>query len=89
MTRKAQEPTEITAMAFARFLARGLNRQDAATYVGVSATHFDAMVRDGLMPQPKVSGARVIWDRAKLDAFFAALPDRGDEAAGNSFADWQ
>ena len=32
---------------------RGLSRVQAAAYVGVSATLFDAMVSDGSMPGPK------------------------------------
>jgi len=42
--------------------------------VGVSPTLFDAMVKDGRMPQPKRINSRTIWDRARLDEAFAALP---------------
>jgi predicted DNA-binding transcriptional regulator AlpA len=54
---------------------RGLSRAQAAAYVGVGTTLFDAMVRDGRMPAPFKIGARVIWDRRKLDAAFDALSD--------------
>jgi predicted DNA-binding transcriptional regulator AlpA len=57
---------------------RGLSRANAAAYVGVSASLFDAMVRDGRMPQPKRINSRVVWDRWELDAAFDALSDRAE-----------
>lgn len=63
---------------------RGLSRVEAATYVGVSPTHFDELVDDGRMPQPKLIGRRKIWDRLRLDSAFAALPDEaGDDRWGH------
>lgn len=58
---------------------RGLSRVEAAAYVGVSLSMFDAMVTDGRMPKPKHINSRRIFDRHALDAAFAALPD-GEEA---------
>lgn len=55
---------------------RGLSREQAAAYFGVSAGTFDAMVRDGRAPGPKVINSRLVWDRVALDAAFDALPDR-------------
>jgi predicted DNA-binding transcriptional regulator AlpA len=66
----------------ASFLPRGLRRDDAAFYVGVSPATFDEMVKDGRMPQPKRVGKRTIWDRRQLDAYFEDLPDR------NGGSDW-
>jgi hypothetical protein len=60
-------------------LPGGLSRQVAAEYIGVGTTLFDAMVRDGRMPQPFRVGARVIWDRHKLDAAFDALSDQDED----------
>jgi predicted DNA-binding transcriptional regulator AlpA len=54
---------------------RGLSRDDAARYIGVGPSKFDAMVSDGLMPRPKRIGSRVVWDRLKIDAAFSDLPD--------------
>jgi len=54
---------------------RGLNRVEAAQYVGVSASLFDVMVKDGRMPEPKRINTRKVWDRKKLDQCFEALPD--------------
>ncbi len=56
---------------------RGLQREFAAGYVGISATKFDELVRDGRMPAPKRIDARKVWDRAALDRAFDALPDEG------------
>jgi predicted DNA-binding transcriptional regulator AlpA len=54
---------------------RGLSRLEAAEYLGVSATLFDQLVRDGRMPPPKRINARTVWDRKRLDAAFEAIPD--------------
>lgn len=57
---------------------RGLSRGEAAAYLGVSASLFDAMVKDGRMPPPKRINSRCIWDRTKIDRAFEAIP--GDDA---------
>jgi predicted DNA-binding transcriptional regulator AlpA len=54
---------------------RGLNREEAARYIGVGATKFDEMVADRRMPRPKRVDGRVIWDRVKLDIAFTDLPE--------------
>lgn len=54
---------------------RGLSRVQAAAYVGVSPTLFDAMVDDGRMPRPVRINSRTVWDRLQLDEAFAALSD--------------
>jgi len=54
---------------------RGLSRDEAARYIGVSPSKFDEMVSTGLMPRPKRIGSRVVWDRLKLEAAFSDLPD--------------
>jgi predicted DNA-binding transcriptional regulator AlpA len=58
---------------------RGLDRVQAAQYVGISPGHFDKQVTAGRFPRPKLIGGRIVWDRHALDAAFAALPD-GDDA---------
>lgn len=57
---------------------RGLNREEAARYIGVGTTKFDELVRDGRMPQGKRVDGRVVWDRYKIDASFTDLPDIAD-----------
>jgi predicted DNA-binding transcriptional regulator AlpA len=58
---------------------RGLNRTQAAAYIGVSASLFDEMVKDGRMPAPKRINARTVWDWMALDEAFTALPDSANE----------
>jgi predicted DNA-binding transcriptional regulator AlpA len=53
---------------------RGLCREAAAEYVGVSPGKFDEMVHDRRMPRPKRIDARNVWDIRELDVAFAALP---------------
>jgi hypothetical protein len=59
---------------------RGLSRERAAAYIGVSASLFDILVKDGRMPGPKHINARTVWDRLQLDAAFVALPSNDDPA---------
>jgi predicted DNA-binding transcriptional regulator AlpA len=59
-------------------MKRGLSREEAAAYIGVGTSKFDALVADGRMPQPKIIDARRIWDVRQLDAAFDALPSVGD-----------
>lgn len=56
---------------------RGLRREEAAAYIGVSPTLFDEMVSDGRMPKPKRINARTVWDIRRLDLAFDAIG--GDE----------
>jgi predicted DNA-binding transcriptional regulator AlpA len=58
---------------------RGLSREQAAAYVGVGLTKFDAMVEDGRMPKPKRVDRRKVWDIRALDLAFDDLP--GDDAS--------
>jgi len=55
---------------------RGLNRCEAAAYIGVSPSLFDLMVKDGRMPKPKQVNARTVWDLRRLDLAFDALPEQ-------------
>jgi hypothetical protein len=58
-----------------QYAPRGLRREAAAGWIGMSPTKFDELVRDGLMPRgKKVRGCRV-WDRYALDIAFDNLPD--------------
>jgi predicted DNA-binding transcriptional regulator AlpA len=58
---------------------RGLSRVESAKHIGVSATLFDELVKDGRMPQPKRINARTVWDVRQLDVAFDALPSDGDD----------
>jgi hypothetical protein len=61
-------------------MPRGLSRAEAASYVGISPTMFDALVKDGRMPPPKRINARTVWDIRQLDDAFDALSNDEDEA---------
>lgn len=69
----------MSGRAFTLSEKRGLSRDEAASYVGVSPGTFDAMVEDGRMPKPKPVNRRKVWDRIQLDAHFDALPNEGDK----------
>ncbi|MGY2053254.1 helix-turn-helix transcriptional regulator [Methylobacterium sp. JK268] len=60
---------------------RGLRREEAARYVGVSPSKFDEMARDGLVPRGKKVGGCVLWDLRRLDVALDAL--LGEDEASN------
>jgi hypothetical protein len=64
---------------------RGLSREEAAVYVGVSPGKFDQLVADHRMPRPFLIDSRKVWDVRELDLSFDALPR--DDAGGNSWGD--
>lgn len=53
---------------------RGLPRTDAAFYIGCSPRMFDGMVKNCLMPSPRLIGTKKVWDRDELDECFWDLP---------------
>jgi predicted DNA-binding transcriptional regulator AlpA len=63
---------------------RGLNREQAAAYIGVGLSKFDAMVEDGRMPKPKRVDRRKVWDIRALDLAFDDLPGDG----GREINEW-
>jgi len=63
---------------------RGLRREEAAEYIGVSVGKFDEMVTDGRMPQPKRIDARKVWDLRAVDRAFDALGSSADD----EFNEW-
>jgi predicted DNA-binding transcriptional regulator AlpA len=54
---------------------RGLNRDYAASYIGIGTSLFDALVAEGRMPKPKLINNRKVWDRQELDIAFNKLPN--------------
>lgn len=66
---------------------RGLQRLEAAQYVGVGATKFDEMVVDGRMPPPRRIDGRKVWDIRDLDLAFDGLPREDSPSLVNSWAD--
>jgi predicted DNA-binding transcriptional regulator AlpA len=49
---------------------RGLSREEAATYIGVSPSLFDQLVKSGAMPKPIHIKSRTVWDVHQLDEYF-------------------
>jgi predicted DNA-binding transcriptional regulator AlpA len=74
-SKMAKQPNNVLPQSLA---PRGLSREQAAAYVGISPSLFDMLVKDGRMPGPKRINSRVIWDRLKLEAAFEALADTED-----------
>jgi predicted DNA-binding transcriptional regulator AlpA len=62
---------------------RGLSRDEAAMYIGISPSKFDELVADGTMPGPVHIGSRKLWDIRRLDLAFDALP--GENSTPNSW----
>lgn len=60
---------------------RGLERVQAAAYVGLSPSKFDELVKDGRMPRAKRADGKKVWDVRALDRAFDALPDDGPDDA--------
>ena len=65
---------------------RGLSLTEAARYVGVGATKFDEMVKDGRMPKPVRIDGRVLWDIRDLDAAWDNLKAGASANAWDSVA---
>jgi excisionase family DNA binding protein len=80
--------TRLTALSTVRPIPRrGLSREEAAMYVGISASKFDELVRDGRMPRPTRIDGRKVWDVHALDLAFNSLPDDNDQVQKNTFDD--
>lgn len=56
---------------------RGMSREMAARYVGISSTKFDQLILDRRMPKPRQIDGRTVWDRVELDMAFSELPHQG------------
>lgn len=70
----SSKPSARSALAATGLAPRGLERAQAAAYIGVGARLFDQMVDDGRMPQPRKIGVRCVWDVRELDQHFDDLP---------------
>jgi excisionase family DNA binding protein len=88
MPLRSQDPDAVPPVRVEVVPRRGLSRQEAARYVGISTTTFDKLVHEGNMPEPFRIGSRTIWDLRKLDLAFDVLsgPEEADSFAG--WDDW-
>jgi predicted DNA-binding transcriptional regulator AlpA len=67
----------------------GLNREQAAAFVGVSPSLLDKLVAAGRMPRPRViSTGRLVYDVAELEQSFRALPHQVGDAEDEDIDDW-
>ena len=65
----------------------GLGEVEAAAAIGVSASKFRTLVKDGRMPSPRRIDGRNIWDVDELRAAFKTLPHDGESEKADSWAD--
>ena len=56
----------------------GINGEQAATLVGISASLFDKLVHERRMPEPRVIAGRLVWDVEEVVSAFRALPHRSE-----------
>jgi len=72
-------------------IRRGLSEAEAALYVGLGATKFRELVREGRMPKPRLIDRRRIWDIDDLDAAFKSLPieDSEPRSTTDSWSDFK
>ena len=74
---------------------RGLSESEAAVYLSLSPTFFRRLVKQGIMPRPRIVGGRRIWDIRELDDAFDQLPrddarpENGRLKLGDSWSDFQ
>ena len=68
---------------------RGLNRVEAAAYIGVSPSTFDKLVLEGKMPGPKQIYGWLVYDRVALDLAFEAIKSKDEPEGATGWEDWQ
>ncbi len=68
-------------------LRRGLRRPEAASYIGVSPSLFDELVREGVMPHPFKIRSCTLWDIRDLDEAFETLKAEKNETVNED--DWK
>ena len=66
---------------------RGLSREEAAVYIGVSPGKFDELIDNHRMPRARCIDGRKVWDVRELDLSFDALPRDDGGGNGNSWGD--
>jgi predicted DNA-binding transcriptional regulator AlpA len=83
MPRTSQNPSLRPSPPSTSEPRRGLRREEAARYVGVSPRKFDSWVDARLMPQPRRIGGVVLWDMRQLDLALDEMFNHGDESEPN------
>jgi predicted DNA-binding transcriptional regulator AlpA len=54
----------------------GISREQAAALVNAGVSLFDRLVHEGIMPQPRLLGGRLVWDVQEVREAFRAIPHR-------------
>jgi predicted DNA-binding transcriptional regulator AlpA len=72
-----RQPPRVRRLREVSVPRRGLRREEAAVYVGISPSKFDQLVKDERMPRPKRVDGLAVWDKHALDYAFDALPEDG------------
>jgi hypothetical protein len=75
----ASKPKQIKVTA--QLEPRGLSRTEAASYVGLGLSGFDAARREGKYPNPTLPGGR--YDRRLLDEVMNRLSGIGSNSSGS------
>lgn len=65
----------------------GLNRSELAESIGFSPTSIDEMVKEGVLPPPRIWRTRKVWRVAEVEAYMANWPnEKGDQQTEESDA---
>ncbi len=60
----------------------GVNREQAAALIGISASLFDRLVHEGMMPDARMVFGRLVWDVQEVATAFRAMPHRSEHLDG-------
>jgi predicted DNA-binding transcriptional regulator AlpA len=68
----------------------GINREQAAAFIGISPSLYDKCVERGTMPGPRMIGGRAVYDVEEVIKAFRSIPHRAGDlddepTAGNAF----
>ena len=64
---------------------RGLSREEAAVYLGISPGTFDDLRKRGGVDLPRIIGGRKLWDIRDLDVAFDSLPRENAQTVEQSW----
>lgn len=78
----------MTAPVLLPLVKIGYRRREAAEFVGVSPSKFDAMIKDGRMPRGHKVDSMTIWRGDELLDAFNALTGAAVKGARASGDDW-
>ncbi len=65
-------------------LPAALKRAKAAAHCDVSVGYFDRMVREGILPEPRLLGGVKVWLRQELDDALFGLGAQNNEGGENT-----